>query len=354
MRHLPDIVAVDLFCGVGGLTCGLRQAEIGVRAGFDVDESCEFAYEKNNEGAEFFPKDIAEMSAKDILPHFAGAEFTALVGCAPCQPFSMLRENRREKGRVQSDERWGLLNDFAKLVRKTKPDIVSMENVPGLRRQPVYADFIRTLQECGYHADGDFGGIVNCADYGVPQARKRLVVLASRRGKIKLLPPSHREHGLAGECFDKMRGKSERDDPAHISYNLTATNKKRIKASKPGGSWRDWRKGLAVPCHGERGHNFTSPYGRMSNDAPAPTITTQFCFYSCGRFGHPDEDRAITVREGALLQSFPADYEFFAAGVRPRINKLARHIGNAVPPALGYAIGESIVSHLRQFTKGKE
>lgn len=347
MSTRPTIAAVDLFCGIGGLTCGLRQAGITVRAGFDMDVSCAFAYERNNANARFFCKDISEISAGDIRPHFPkAADFTALVGCAPCQPFSMLRENRRQKN--GGDGRWALLNDFAKLIRETMPDIVSMENVPGLRRQPVYDDFMRALQECGYSANDE---IVNCADYGVPQKRKRLVVLASRHGDINMLPPSPRiKTHTVGGTIGIMRGKTEEDDSAHICYNLSKKNQRRIRASIPGGSWHDWKKGMASPCHGKRGHDFPSPYGRMHPDTPAPTITTQFCFYSCGRFGHPEEDRAVTVREGALLQSFPRGYALFdkRASVRPQITKLAQHIGNAVPPKLGRAIGKSIIHHLRK------
>ncbi len=339
----PAIAAVDLFCGIGGLTCGLLQAKISVRAGFDLDDSCAFAYERNNKGARFFHRDIAEISPADIRAHFAGADFSALVGCAPCQPFSRLRENRREKPGV--DRRWALLNDFAKLVRETMPDVVSMENVPGLRRRPIYDDFVRALKECGYQTSD---AIVDCVNYGVPQNRKRLVVLASRRGKITMLPPAPKKQGTVGGAIGIMRGKTAKDDPAHISYNLSEKNRRRIRASKPGGSWRDWDSKMVSPCHGKRGHDFPSPYGRMRPDAPAPTITTQFCFYSCGRFGHPKEDRAVTVREGALLQSFGRGYALFNKNAPLQITQMARHIGNAVPPKLGLVIGKSIVHHLRK------
>lgn len=343
----PTIAAVDLFCGIGGLTCGLRQAGITVHAGFDMDDSCAFAYEENNAESRFFRKDISKMSADDIRPHFPkAADFTALVGCAPCQPFSMLRENRRQKD--GADLRWTLLNDFAKLIGQTMPDVVSMENVPGLQHQPVYDKFMRALREYGYQSSGK---VINCADYGVPQKRKRLVVLASRHGNIKMLPPSPKvKIGTVGGTIDIMHGKTKKDDPAHICYNLSEKNRHRIRASIPGGSWRDWDSEMVSPCHGKRGHNFPSPYGRMHPDMPSPTITTQFCFYSCGRFGHPEENRAVTIREGALLQSFPRRYALFdeRGHVRPQITRLARHIGNAVPPKLGRAIGKSIIHHLRK------
>ena len=348
----PKIVAVDLFCGVGGLTHGLCEAGIKVRAGFDVDESCQFPYAENarppgNHRAKFVEMGVQDITAKTLRPYFEGADFRVMVGCAPCQPFSALRKNRKQSGRA--DERWGLLDNFAKLVGEVLPDVVSMENVPGLRHQPVYRDFIQTLKNSGYHVG--CADVVNCADYGVPQSRKRLVILASRRGKIRLIPPTTPEKPLTvREAFGALRD----GDPLHIHRSLTKKNQERIRQSKPGGSWHDWKPELVSPCHRIEGRDFPSPYGRMELNKPAPTITTQFSFYSCGRFGHPKRDRAISVREGALLQGFPTTYEFISKDDRPRekMDALTRGIGNAVPPPLGRAIGESIVKHLKS-ARGK-
>ena len=335
-----NIVAVDLFCGVGGLTNGLRQAGITVRAGFDLDESCKFAYEKNN-AAKFIHKDVKKVTVDILRPYFADAEFRALVGCAPCQPFSAMRGNRA--GTSGLGNRWGLLRHFARLAENPEISMVSMENVPGLCRQRVYRDFIRALKKSGYQVG--FSGVVNCADYGVPQSRRRLVVLASRHGDIDFAPPP--SPNPCRTVRDALAAFDGRRDPAHIHRPLTEKNKERIRQSKPGGTWRDWDPKLRSPCHGERGHKFSSSYGRMRWGAPAPTITTQFCNYGCGRFGHPTKNRTITVREAALLQTFPRGYAFFDAGDSPpSVCALARHIGNAVPPALGRAIGESIIRHI--------
>ena len=337
------IVGVDLFCGVGGLTHGLRAAGIDIRAGFDVDESCKFAYEKNNK-AEFIQADVEKLAADTLLPYFADAKFRVLAGCAPCQPFSALRRSCKEGNDTGS--RWGLLEHLARLAANPKISVVSMENVPDLRRQSVYREFIQALEKSGYRVG--FEKVVNCAEYGVPQTRKRLVVLASRLGEIDFAPLSPQEsRRTVQDAFAVLDGKS---DPADIHLPLTGKNKERIRQSKPGGTWRDWNSDIVLPCHGERGHYFPASYGRMRWDAPAPTITTQFCNYGCGRFGHPRKHRTITVREAALLQTFPKDYAFFDKGdpaKAPSIRTLARHIGNAVPPALGRAIGESIVRHCK-------
>ncbi len=335
-----NLAAVDLFCGVGGLTCGLRQAGIDVRAGFDLDASCEFAFAANNDGARFVRADIQDITAETIRSHLADAEVSAMVGCAPCQPFSALR--RRQRKGNNADARWGLLQDFGNLVCDVLPDVVSMENVPDLRKQPVYQDFLGQLKQAGYHIG--FSDIVNCADYGVPQTRRRLVALASRHGEIRLTPP--KQSGRRQTVREALSPPMAAQDPADIHVPLSKKNLERIRQSGPGGSWRDWDPDLVLPCHGERGHAYPASYGRMRWDAPAPTITTQFCYYGCGRFGHPEEDRTITVREAALLQTFPPDYAFLDAGEDPSVTAMARHIGNAVPPALGRAIGESIVRHV--------
>lgn len=343
LRTLPSgIVAIDLFCGVGGLTHGLCEAGIEVRAGFDLDESCKFSYEENN-SAEFVYADVKKVTADALRPYFAGAKFRVLAGCAPCQPFSSMRGARKEKGGPGTH--WGLLKHFARLAEDPTISAVSMENVPGLRRQRVYRDFVGALKKSGYQVG--FEEVVNCAELGVPQTRSRLVVLASRCGKIDFAPSLSRPP--LRTVRDALAAIGEGRDPAHIHLPLTEKNMERIRQSRPGGTWRDWSSEIVSPCHGERGHYFPASYGRMRWDAPAPTITTQFCYYGCGRFGHPEKDRTITVREAALLQTFPPEYAFVDGDnpAVPRIGALARQIGNAVPPVLGRAIGESIVRHFK-------
>ncbi|MDE0320738.1 MAG: DNA cytosine methyltransferase [Acidimicrobiaceae bacterium] len=336
VQATPRIHAVDLFCGIGGLTHGLARAGITVMAGFDIDESCRYVYEVNNAGAQFIPADICEATKEHVESHFADADVSVLVGCAPCQPFSA--HNRK----LRKDADCSLVYEFARLVRETEPDFVSMENVPGLARHRAFDDFRQTLSDLEYqHQDA----IVWCPDYGVPQKRKRLVLLASRRGPICLPQPSAAHHTVR-EFIHGLPpiddGEACPHDPAHVAMPLTELNKKRIEQSKPGGTWEDWDDDeLVSPCH--RKAHYPAPYGRMTWDDIAPTITTQFCYYSTGRYGHPEQHRAISVREGALLQTFPIGYKFSENGQPVVVRDAARQIGNAVPVKLAEAIGASIV-----------
>ena len=180
-------VAIDLFCGIGGLTKGLSLAGIDVVAGFDNDESCRFAYEANN-NAEFFCEDVTNINGQNIMNLYPDNCIKALVGCAPCQPFSRYSSRYRKKG--HTDNKWKLLYSFERLVQETLPEIVSMENVPNLIHEKVFKDFVRTLRANNYYVEYQ---IVYCPDYGVPQHRKRLVLLASRMGEIHLIPPIYAE-----------------------------------------------------------------------------------------------------------------------------------------------------------------
>ena len=337
----PRIHAVDLFCGIGGLTHGLLLAGVAVQAGVDNDPSCRHAFETNNDGAEFVCKDVREVKFADLEPYYATAGVTALVGCAPCQPFSA--HNRRKK---RSDADCSLVTEFARLVREGTPDLVSMENVPGLAKHPAFDDLIETLTALGYEVSPT--RIVSCERYGVPQRRRRLVLLASRRGPISLpywgaAPPT------VGDCIRALppieAGAACPDDPVHAAMPLSPTNHRRMTQSRPGGSWADWDDDLVNECH--KNAHYPAPYGRMTWDDLAPTITTQFCYYSTGRFGHPEQNRAISVREGALLQTFPRDYVLFDAKKPLTIRELSRHVGNAVPVRVGSAIGTAFCGVLQ-------
>lgn len=344
-------IAIDLFCGIGGLTKGLSLAGINVIAGFDIDESCEFAYEKNN-NAKFINKDINDITSEEINQFFReqnGAKI--IVGCAPCQPFSRYSLRYRKEGRT--DDKWRLLYSFSRLVRECIPEIVSMENVPSLTNENVFRDFVQQLKELDYYVDWK---IVYCPDYGVPQKRKRLVLLASRLGEIQLIPPlyskgKYKTVRLAiGEPPPISDGEICKTDSLHRSSKLSKTNRERIGQSIPGGTWRDWDEKLKVSCHNKKsGLTYPSVYGRMKWDEPSPTITTQFYGYGNGRFGHPEQNRAISLREGAILQSFPNDYIFIDERHPAKKRELGIHIGNAVPVELGRAIGISIQRHLQEY-----
>ena len=282
------------------MACARRA--LAVKAGIDNDPTCRYAFETNNTGATFVCKDVRDIKLADIQPYYETAEVTALVGCAPCQRFSA--HNRRTK---PSDADCSLVNEFARIVNDVTPDLVSMENVPGLAKHSAFDDLIALLKDLDYEVGPT--DVVSCERYGVPQPRRRLVLLASRRGPISLpvsnsAPPTVRDY--IHDMPPIADGEVCEDDPAHAAMPLTPTNRERIAQSKPGGSWEDWEDRLLNQCH--RNAHYPAAYGRMSWDDLAPTITTQFCYYSTGRFGHPEQNRAISVREGALLQTFPRGY----------------------------------------------
>lgn len=341
------ISAVDLFCGIGGLTHGLQLSGIPVVTGLDVENSCRFAYEHNN-NARFVLRDITQVTGDELQNYFLPDTTKVLVGCAPCQPFSTYSHRYNKNGK--KDNKWRLLYYFANLVQDILPEIISMENVPQLCNEKVFQDFLSRLQGLGYHCSWQ---VVNCADYGVPQSRKRLVLLASLLGDIELIPPLYDEdHYLTvrdaiGNLPPLEDGAIDPHDPLHRTSRLSETNKRRIRQSLPGGSWKDWDDELTLPCHKKKtGKGYRSVYGRMEWDKPSPTITTQYYGYGNGRFGHPEQDRALSMREGALLQSFPADYQFLDPDRQETNRIIGVHIGNAVPVELGHAIGDSILNHL--------
>jgi DNA (cytosine-5)-methyltransferase 1 len=338
---------VDIFCGAGGLAHGFRQEGFQVAAGVDIDEGCRYAFEHNN-AAPFVRKDIGSLSSGELASLFHRGGPRILVGCAPCQPFSMYNQKN-------DDPKWRLVDRFAELVRSTLPDIVSMENVPRLlafQEGKVFKSFLETLKGAGYRISYR---VVYLPAYGVPQRRSRLVLLASRHGEIKFEEPTVQasEYQTVAEAIGGLppigAGGVDPGDALHRASRLSKLNLQRIKASKPGGSWKDWDDHLIAQCHKiETGRGYGSVYGRMRGDQPSPTITTQFYGFGNGRFGHPTQDRALSLREGALLQSFPREYAFVAPNANIQYKRVGRMIGNAVPVALGRVIARSIRRHLAE------
>lgn len=344
------INAVDLFCGVGGLTCGVQQAGINVIAGYDIDPRSQFAYEFNN-NARFILKDIKKIDSKEITNLFPDdTDIKVLMGCAPCQPFSTY--SHKYKNNENTLQKMDLLDYFGQQVQYVQPDIVSMENVPQMVNEKVFDKFIQILNDNNYLIDYK---VIFAPDYGVPQKRKRLLLLASKLGEIKLIPAQFNKDNYPtlrdtiGNLPKLKAGDTDLNDPLHRSRNLSELNMKRIKQSKPGGTWRDWDEELLLEAYKKKsGASFGSVYGRLEWDKPANTITTQFPGIGNGRFGHPDQDRALSLREGAMLQTFPRDYLFTQPELKGKypISQVALQIGNAVPPKLGEVIGQSILNHL--------
>jgi DNA (cytosine-5)-methyltransferase 1 len=338
----PRIAAVDVFCGAAGLSLGLKGSGIKIAAGIDLDPACRFPFEENIE-APFVEADVTALHPNTVGDLFGTSTIRVLAGCAPCQPFSGYTTRRRS-----IDGRWQLLLQFLRFAQDLRPEVVTMENVPRLVHLPLWRQFVAGLEACGYRTAWS---VLDAADYGVPQNRRRVVLLASLLGDIGL-PKSERGKIVTvrtaiGSLPPTEAGQPGDPDPLHTARALTARNLRRIRLSRPAGTWREWPKRIRAVCHsGEKGRTYPSVYGRMSWDRPAPTITTQFYGFGNGRFGHPDQDRAITLREGSILQSFPLDFKFAPLDGRVNFRVFGRLIGNAVPPALGRAIGNAIVQHI--------
>ncbi len=335
---------VDLFCGAGGLSYGMKRAGLNIVAGIDIDPACRHPFE-TNVGSDFHEMDAAQITSGWITSLYSGYSTRVLAGCAPCQPFSSYSRRR-----VDENVSWGLLSKFSSLIDEVRPEVVTMENVPRLMAHPRFQDFLDVLESAEYKR---CYGVVNCSDYGVPQRRRRLVLLASRLGAIQLIPASKKQddrstvEGAIGHLPEINAGGVCESDPLHRSSGLSERNLKRIRQSVPGGTWRDWDDDLRASCHSrDTGRTYPSVYGRMQWEELAPTITTQFHGFGNGRFGHPVQDRAISLREGAILQTFPQSYSFVPPGAPVHISPIARMIGNAVPVRLGEAIGKSILAHL--------
>ncbi len=338
---------VDLFCGAGGLSYGFHREGVPISAGIDIDEDCRYPYETNVQ-APFLCRDIADLDGPAVAALFPPGAVQILVGCAPCQPFSPYNRQR-------NSPHWHLLPRFQALIQSIRPAIVSMENVPRLHtfdQGRLFQNFVTALAQAGYEVAWDrlFGPA-----YGLPQKRTRLVLIASRLGPVALPRPTHspdRYPTLAdaiGMLPRLQAGATDPHDRLHRARSLSPLNMQRMQASRPGGTWQDWPARLVASCHRRHaGRTFHSVYGRLEWHKPAPTLTTQFSQFGSGRFGHPVQDRALSLREGALLQGFPPRYAFVPPDRPVAFTALGRMIGNAMPVTLARALAQAIKSHLQE------
>lgn len=336
---------VDVFCGVGGLSFGFFREGFGVLAGIDSNPSCNYPFEKNI-GSKFIQADISEIPSRDIVKLYPNEGVRILIGCAPCQPFSNYTNKILKKDKRQ----WSLLKPFGQIIADIEPEVATMENVPNLATKPIFKEFVETLRQNQYYVSWSN---VFCPDYGVPQQRTRLVLFASKYGEIEFIEPTHSPDQYVtvrqtiGDLPSIHAGETHGDDPLHRASLISELNLRRIQSSVPGGTWGDWDEDLLADCHKkESGKSYYNVYGRMEWDKISPTITTQFTGFGNGRFGHPQQDRALSLREGACLQTFPKDYEFFDPDSHFFHKQVAKHIGNAVPVKLAMAIAKSIKWHL--------
>lgn len=335
--------ALDFFCGAGGLTRGLINAGIQVIAGIDVNSGCKRTYEENNRPSVFIPADLARVSPSDLARYIDGVPRRELVfaGCAPCQPFS---KQRREVSSSGSN----LLGHFGRLVAEFLPAYVVIENVPGIAKvkgNSTYRRFLRSLSELGYDFED---GCLDAKWFGVPQTRNRWVVIASRL-TIPSLP--ERTHGPGLTAYETVQAAIHRFPrldageeaiavPNHRAAAISPINLERLRRTPPDGGGRmAWPETLVLDCHRGEYKGHSDVYGRMRWNAPAPTLTCRCFSISNGRYGHPEQDRAISLREAASLQSFPDDYVFHGVSQAA----IGAQIGNAVPVKMGEALGAAIL-----------
>ena len=346
MSVVTPASVVDIFCGAGGLSYGFLENGFTVVAGVDIDEQCRHPYTTNVQ-APFLRRDVAELTAQEIGELFVPNLPKVLVGCAPCQPFSTYNQKN-------DDPKWQLLSAFARIIIETQPDVISMENVPQLlnfKEGAVFETFVRTLRNAGYEVNFD---TLYGPDFGMAQTRSRLVLLAAKGIAPELPMPTHAEiyrtvEDEIGSLPALNAGGVDPDDRLHRASRLSEKNLRRIRASTPGGTWRDWPEDLVANCHqDDRGRGYSSVYGRMNLSEPSPTITTQFYGFGNGRFGHPTQDRALSLREGAMLQGFPREYSFVPEDANVSFKTIGRLIGNAVPVPLARAIASAVRTHLER------
>lgn len=346
------IKAIDFFCGAGGLTRGLLNVGIDVRAGVDIDARLEETYTRNNEPSVFISQDIRDVEIHRLRAKLGiGKDDIVLyAACTPCQPFSTLNSLKGE------DSRKDLILDFAKIVRQCPPDYILIENVPGLNNaygKEIYAEFLKVLIECGFSEPS--AGLLDAKSYGVPQTRKRFILMASRHGKLELPIATHDVADQSGA--EKTSVATVRDYIAkyppisdgetsdayhnHVARKLQSHHKRIVAAiPKDGGNRSDIADtSILLKCHQDNPNAHKDVFGRMSWDLPSPTLTCRCTDVYCGRFVHPEQDRGVSLREAAALQTFDDDYEFFG----PSLLFLSTQIGNAVPVKFAEALGDVVL-----------
>ena len=340
------IYAAEIMCGIGGATRGFLDAGIQVLRGIDIDDSCKKTYEENNKPAKFLHWDVRQLTAEELL---AGAKLSTgdkfvLIACAPCQPFSRAGVKKPKNSK-------SLVSALADLIREVKPDFVFAENAPGFQKRypSIYREFLKPFLDLHYHYKCS---VVNLKKYGVPQNRSRYVFIASRDYEIDLPRTTHgEEDGLLPyvtvkdtiKKFPPLRlGKESKAVPNHVCRNLSETNLERLRHTpRNGGSRKAWPRHLVLECHKKsKGHS--DVYGRMQWDDVGPTLTCKCISISNGRFGHPTQNRGISVREAAALQTFKDNFMFY----EPK-TVAARHIGNAVPPLVASLVAKMILETVR-------
>lgn len=360
-REASPLVAIDLFSGAGGLTLGLKRAGFRVAAAVEIEGHAFATYKTNHPEVLAIKQDIRTVEGRD-LRRLAGGAVDLLAGCPPCQGFSSLTNTSTKR-----DARNNLVLEMARLVEEIRPSAVMMENVPGLttRGSKLFKRFLGTLERLDYHYAWD---VLQVADYGIPQNRRRLVLVAGRGFEPTLPKPSHHRIGEGGLLRWKTLRETigDMESPVllencwkvggpqcfnwHVVRRLTPANIARLRKARPGASRTMLPDELRPDCHKSVNEGYTNVYGRMSWDQLPVTITGGCTTLSKGRFGHPSELRTISVRESARIQTFPDDYVFDT----PYMEYVCNMIGNALPCDFAEKLAVSVVRELRNHELKKE
>jgi DNA (cytosine-5)-methyltransferase 1 len=337
------LLAVDLFSGCGGLTEGMHQAKFKTEIAFEIDYIASRAYKLNHPETNVITKDIRKVSIDEIKENLGNKTIHLLAGCPPCQGFSSIR--RLNRAIPVEDERNSLIMEYVRLVKELNPYTIMMENVPGLIQYDLFKNAINILtEELNYNVDYK---VVNVKDYGVPQSRRRLVLVGSRLGKINVAMPLA-EKQTVRSTIEGLPFPENSNDPIHKIFPIHKPHiQKRIEMTpKNGGSRKDLPAEFSLKCHQAENVGFNDVYGRLRWDDQSTTITGGCLNPSKGRFLHPEQDRNISAREAAMLQSFPKDYKFPLD--IPKTN-LALMIGNALPPKFSYYQSDNIRRHIETY-----
>lgn len=340
------LTAVDLFCGAGGLTLGLKQAGFQVLGAVDLDELAAETYRRNHRSVTLWNRDIRKLAVSEMMATLGlqRGELDLLAGCPPCQGFSTIRTHRR--GSCVADERNELVFEFVRFVRVLRPRAVMLENVPGLSNDKRMQGICRTLTQLGYSWEKR---IADAADFGVPQRRRRMLLVASRAGKPEI-PLDGGKATTVRDAIGHLDRPNRSRDPMHNVFEERAPHVVELirRIPKNGGSRSSLDPKLRLDCH-VRTDGFYDVYGRMAWDRVAPTITSGCTNPSKGRFLHPSQNRAITPREAALLQTFPKGYFI---SMRRGKEHAAALVGNALPPRMIKVIACAIRSALTKSPAG--
>ncbi|WP_405246535.1 DNA cytosine methyltransferase [Cellulophaga sp. Asnod2-G02] len=349
MKLKHKIKAVDFFCGGGGMSYGMQKSGIQVLAGIDYEENCRATYNANIGKDKFIKADVFELKEEELektLKLKRNDDELLLIGCSPCQFWSIINTDKNK-----SEKSKNLLVEFERFVKYFNPGYVVVENVPGVLRkkgESGLGKFINWLESNKYTVHFK---VHNTSDYGVPQNRKRFTLIANRITESALVPIKSIKKLTVRDVIGLDNGFSKikaghRDETLfnHSVPNISDLTLRRLKkVKKDGGNRLSFANDpeLQLDCFIGRDNSFKDTFGRLWWDKPSPTITTKFFSVSNGRFVHPEEHRALSIREGATLQSFPKDYKFIGTSM----GSIARLIGNAVPPEYAKRVGQAIIQN---------